>query len=102
MKVKITSQESNPLLKRKEVAFDVEHGEIGGTPPRFEVRKRLTSLLNTDLELVYVKRLETKTGTKVSVGEASVYDAIEQAQLVEPKHIIDRNASPEKLEEEGE
>jgi len=102
MKVKIASQESNPLLKRKEVAFEVEHGEIGGTPSRFEVRKRLTSLLNTDLKLVYVKRLETKTGTKVSVGEASVYDAIEQAQLVEPKHIIARNASPEKPVEEGE
>lgn len=102
MKVKIASQESNPLLKRKEVAFEVEHGEIGGTPSCFEVRKKLTSLLNKNLELVYVKRLETKTGTKVSVGESSVYNTIEQAQLVEPKHIIARNASPKKPEEEEE
>jgi len=102
MKVKVTSQGYNPLLKRKEVAFEVEHEETGGTPSRFEVRKRLASLLNEDLELVYVKRLETKTGTMVAVGEANVYGAIEQAQLVEPEHIIARNAPPQKPEEKGE
>ncbi len=102
MKVKVTSQGYNPLLKRKEVAFEVEHEETGGTPSRFEVRKRLASLLNEDLELVYVKRLETKTGTMVAVGEANVYDTIEQAQLVEPEHIIARNAPPQKPEEKGE
>lgn len=101
MKVKITSQGYNPLLKRKEVAFEVEHEETGGTPSRFEVRKRLASLLNKDLELVYVKRLETKTGTMIAVGEANVYGAIEQAQLVEPEHIIARNAPPEKPEKKG-
>jgi len=102
MKVKITSQGYNPLLKRKEVAFEVEHEETGGTPSRFEVRKKLASLLNEDLELVYVKRLETKTGITVAVGEANVYDAIEQAQLVEPQHIIARNAPPQKPEEKEE
>ncbi len=101
MKVKIASQGYNPLLKRKEVAFEVEHGETGGTPSRFEVRKRLASLLNEDLELVYVKKLETKTGTMVAVGEANVYGAIEQAQLAEPEHIIARNAPPVKPEEKG-
>jgi len=102
MKVKITSQGYNPLLKRKEVAFEVEHEETGGTPSRFEVRKKLASLLNENLELVYVKRLETKTGITVAVGEANVYDAIEQAQLVEPQHIIARNAPPQKPEEKEE
>lgn len=102
MKVKIASQGYNPLLKRKEVAFEVEHEETGGTPSRFEVRKRLASLLNEDVELVYVKKLETKTGTMIAVGEANVYDAIEQAQLVEPQHIIARNAPPKKPEEKEE
>ena len=102
MKVKIASQGYNPLLKRKEVTFEVEHEETGGTPSRFEVRKRLASLLNEDLELVYVKKLETKTGTIVAVGEANVYGAIEQAQLVEPEHIIARNAPPQKPEEKEE
>jgi len=102
MKVKITSQAYNPLLKRKEVAFEVEHEGTGGTPLRFEVRKTLASLLNENLELVYVKRLETKTGMTVAIGEANVYDTIEQARLVEPQYIIARNAPPQKPEEKEE
>ena len=99
MKVKIVSKEYNPLLKRKEVAFKVEHAETGGTPPRFEVRKKLASLLKKDLELVYVEKMETKTGTMTAVGEANAYDSIEQAKLVEPKHIVTRNVLPKQPEE---
>ena len=99
MKLKIISKEQNPLMKRKEVTFRIEHEQAGGTPTRVEVRKQLATLLKTDLELVYVKHLETKTGIMVAVGEANVYDSIEQAKLMEPKHIIARNATPEKPEE---
>lgn len=99
MKVKIVSQEHNPLLKRKEIVFEVEHEETGGTPSRFSVRKELASKLKNDLELVYVKELKTKTGTLTAVGEANAYDSIEQAKLLEPKYIIARNAPPEKPEE---
>jgi small subunit ribosomal protein S24e len=100
MNVRITSEEYNPLLKRKEVAFEVEHKETGGTPSRLEVRKSLATLLKSDLELVYVKKMETKTGTMIAVGEANAYDSIEQAKLVEPKHIIARNTPPEKQEKQ--
>ena len=99
MKVKIASEEYNPLLKRREVTFEVEHTETKGTPPRLEVRKRLATLLKTDLELVYVKRVETKRGTMIAVGEANAYDSIEQAKLVEPEHIVARNMPPEIKEE---
>ncbi len=98
MKLKIVSKEQNPLMKRKEVTFSVEHAQTGGTPTRVEVRKQLAKLLKTDLDLVYVKQLETKTGTMVAIGEANAYDSVEQAKLVEPKHIIARNAIPEKPE----
>jgi len=99
MKVKIISEEYNPLLKRKEVAFQVEHSETGGTPLRLEVRKELASLLKTDLERVYIKKMETKTGTMTTVGEANAYDSIEQAKLVEPEHIVTRNMPPKQPEE---
>ena len=102
MKVRITSEEYNPLLKRKEVAFEVEHGETGGTPSRFEVRKQLAVSLKIDPELVYVKKMKTKTGTMIAVGEANAYDSIEQAKLVEPEHIIARNTPPEKQEKPKE
>ena len=99
MKVKIISKEYHPLLKRKEVTFKVEHTETGGTPSRFEVRKQLATLLKTDLELVYVKKMETKRGTMTAVGEANAYDSVEQVKLVESKHIVARNVPPKQPEE---
>ena len=102
MKVKIVSKKHNPLLKRKEIIFEVEHADTGGTPPRFEVRKKLASKLKTKLDLVYVRKVETKTGTMIAMGEANAYDSIEQAKLLEPKHIVARNAPPEKAEKKEE
>ena len=99
MKIKITSKEQNPLLKRREITFEVEHKETGGTPSRLEVRKELASKLKKDVELVYVKRMETRTGTMTVVGKATAYDSAEQAKLVEPEHIIIRNTPQEKPEE---
>jgi small subunit ribosomal protein S24e len=99
MNVNIISKKQNPLLKRKEVTFRVDHAQTGGTPTRGEVRKQLAALLKEKRELVYVKTLQTKTGTMVAVGEANVYDSIEQAMLLEPKHIIARNTLPQKPEE---
>jgi ribosomal protein S24E len=98
MNVKITSKEYNPLLKRREVTFKVEHKETGGTPHRFEVRKKLATLLKKDIELVYVKKIETKTGTMTAIGKANAYDSVEQAKMVEPKHIVARNLPPKKSE----
>ena len=95
MKLKIISRKNNPLMKRKEVTFSVYHTQIGGTPTRIEVKKQLAKLLNKELELVYLKGLVTKTGTMVAFGNANAYDSVEQARLVEPKHIIARNVIPE-------
>jgi ribosomal protein S24E len=102
MKLKIVSKEQNPLMKRNEVIFSIEHAQTGGTPTRVEVRKQLATLLKTDLDLVYVKQLETKTGTMVTIGEANAYDSVEQAKLVEPEHIIARNTIPEEKPEEAQ
>ena len=98
MKVNIISKENNPLLKRRELIFSIEHAQIGGTPTRADVSKQIASLLKIKPELVYVKNVETKRGTMVAKGEANVYDSIEQAKLVEPKHIIARNVLPGKPE----
>ena len=94
MKVKIASQKRNLLLNRTEIVFEVEHPRAG-TPRRSEVRKRLAEVVNTDLKLLYIKKMVTRTGTMTAVGEANVYDSLEQARLVEPKHILARNAPPE-------
>jgi len=99
MKIKITSQEHNPLLKREDIVFEVDHEEMKGTPSRLEVRKELASKLKKEPELVYVRRIETRTGTMTAVGEATAYNSKEQAAFVEPEHITIRNTPQEKPEE---
>ena len=101
MEIKILAENENPMLKRKEVTFQVEHDQTGSTPPRLEVKNALAKLLKKDANLVFIKKLETKTGTHVAVGLANVYDSMEQAKLIEPEYIIKRNMTPEKPKEEG-
>jgi len=100
MEIKVISEKENPLLKRKEVYFQVEHSQTGNTPPRLEVRKAVATALKKDADLVFVKKIETKTGTHTAVGLANVYDSVEQAKLIEPKYIVKRNVPPEKPKEE--
>ena len=99
MKINIISKEQNPLTKRKEIMFRVEHAQNGGTPSRVEVSTKLAKILKKNLELIYIKKIKTKTGTTVSFGKANIYDTIEQAQSLEPRHIISRSAQSKKSEE---
>jgi len=99
MKVKILSETENPLLKRKEVVFQVEHDQTGGTPPRLEVRQAVSNALKKEVDLVFIKKMETKTGMHTAVGVANVYDFPEQARLIEPEYVIRRNVPSEKPEE---
>jgi small subunit ribosomal protein S24e len=101
MEVKILSENENPLLKRREVIFQVKHDQTGSTPSRLEVKNAIAKILKTNVNLVFIKKLETKTGTRKSVGLANVYDSLEHAKLIEPEYIVKRNMPPEKPKEEG-
>jgi small subunit ribosomal protein S24e len=100
MEVKIISEKSNPLLGRKEVQFHVKHDQTGSTPPRLEIKKAIATALKTDANLVFVKRVETKTGRHIATGIVNVYDSVEKARLIEPGYIIKRNTPLEKPKEE--
>jgi len=102
MEVKIVSTKGNPLLKRKEVDFRVEHGPKGKTPTRLEVKKAVAAELKTSEEMIFVKRMQTMTGTNTAVGIANVYETVEQAKFIEPKYIRKRNSPPEAPKEEAE
>ncbi len=102
MEIKIVLEKENPLLKRKEVYFQIEHNQTGSTPPRLEIRKAVATLLKKDLDLVFVKKIETKTGTHIAVGTANVYDSVEHAKLIEPEYVIKRNTPPEEDKEKEE
>ncbi len=102
LEITIVSKKHNPLLKRTEVVFEVDHSGEGETSPRLEIRNKIANKLKAKSNLVFVEKVETKTGTMTSVGEANAYETPEQAKLVEREHIIARNAPPEKPAEEAE
>lgn len=98
LRIKILSNKRNDLLKRNEVIFTLSH-EGGPTPSRMEARRELANALHIDDDKVYIRKMETITGTTITMGEAHIYDLPVQAKMLEPKHIIIRN-TPQKKEGE--
>jgi ribosomal protein S24E len=101
MQIKIDSSKNNPILKRKEVDFTIIQGPKEKTPPRLEVKKALAIEMKIGEDVVFVKRMHTKTGTNITIGVANVYQTVAQAKLVEPEYIRKRNSPPEKPKEEA-
>ncbi len=102
MEVKIVSKKDNPLLKRKELEFRIEHGPQGKTPGRLDVKRSLAAELQVKEDLVFVKKMKTLTGTGTTVGVATAYDSASQADLIEPEYILKRNVPPKPKEEAKE
>jgi ribosomal protein S24E len=80
------------------VTFEIQEPS---TPSRSEVRREIAVLLKADIDRVWVRYIETRSGTNTTVGLAHVYDDAAKAFEVEPEHIINRNQQPSKQEEEG-
>jgi len=101
MEIKILSQNDNPLLKRKEIRFDVAH-VASATPTRLEIRRAVADALKANVDLLFVKKFETRPGMHTAAGVANLYDSADQAKLIEPEYIIKRNVPPApKPAEEG-
>jgi len=101
LEIKVVSEKENPLLRRKEVKFQIEHSKSGNTPPRFEVKSAVAAKLKVKPDMVFVKRLGTRTGTQTAAGLANIYNSVESAHLFEPQYILKRNSPPELKDEEG-
>jgi small subunit ribosomal protein S24e len=98
MDVQIVSKKENPLLKRKEIQFTIVHTQ-GKTPARSEIKWSIASGLQVSDKLVFIKKMNTLTGTNTTVGEATAYETEAQAKLIEQPYIIKRNSPPEQKQE---
>ena len=99
MSINILSENESPLLKRKEISFEIEHEKMS-TPSRFEIRKKIAAQFNVPLETTYIESLKSKFGLPKTIGIARIYESEERAKLIEPEHIIKRNQ--EKKEKKAE
>lgn len=94
MEFKVTHEDYNALLKRKEISAEVDHDKAG-TPSRAEIRKAVASKYGAKVETVYVIDVQTKTGTQGAVCEVQVYDDQEAAQKTVPRYVQTRHLPPE-------
>ncbi len=97
MKIKVNEKNTNKLLDRLEVHFEIE--AENETPKRLEVKSKLAAMINYDENLVIIKGIHQETGTRISKGIAHAYKSVENLKRVEPAHMIKRN-SPKAPKEE--
>jgi len=100
MEIKFVSVKKNPLLNRKEVDFLIEQYSKT-TPSRLEIKRKIAAELKSPEETVFVKKMQTLTGSNITVGIANIYENIKHADLIESKHIKKRNIIKEKKKEEA-
>ncbi|HEV2450098.1 MAG TPA: hypothetical protein VGU43_06815 [Thermoplasmata archaeon] len=95
MDVRVVEQRPNPLLKRIEVQFEVDHAGAS-TPRRADVVGELAKQLKVPKERLVVESMHARFGLAQSRGEALVYTNIESRDRVTREHILIRNGLKEK------
>ncbi|UWG48889.1 Ribosomal protein S24E [Halanaeroarchaeum sp. HSR-CO] len=89
MEIDILEQETNSMLHRTDVTFEVVHEDA--SPSRLSVRDSLAAKLDKDSEEVVVAKLDTKFGMRKTVGYAKVYESAADAADVEQEYMLERN-----------
>jgi len=90
MKIEITNQKENPLQKRTEVYFNIDHvGET--TPGRNAVAEDIAKKMKSKRDCVVIDSIESVYGIGKSKGYAKVYDSKESAMSFENKYLLKRN-----------
>lgn len=91
MEIKKISEYYNPIFKRKESSFFIDHTSQS-SPKLHEVRKNLAEKYNVNENILYVIKMDTRTGTNQTHVNIEIYDSSEIAEKVVPKHIQMRNS----------
>jgi ribosomal protein S24E len=89
VKLKILNQSYNPLLQRRELNVEVEHG-AEGTPSRASIRKLISAQLGVEEKKVYIVNVKTLTGTNKSMCRIECYDDVSTGERIVPEHLRNR------------
>ena len=96
MEIKVVEERTNPLLKRRELRFEVAHA-TAATPTRDTVRTELAKEVHAAKDRVIIERMRPRFGTAVTRGEANVYETADAAKSITREHILVRNGLKEKV-----
>jgi small subunit ribosomal protein S24e len=81
MKLKITKQKENPVLKRTEIEAELVF--TGATPSKDAVSKEIASQMKASADVIDIKEIKSKFG--LQFGKVTVYvykDAASKAEMV--------------------
>lgn len=99
MEINIIEETENKLLNRKEIHFECSYlGEA--TPPILDVKNKLVAQLDVDKTLLVVDKLKPSFGEGKAKGYAKIYESEEDLNTIEPEHVLNKNKTPTKKEEE--
>ncbi|AFV23183.1 30S ribosomal protein S24e [Methanolobus psychrophilus R15] len=93
MDIKITKDNTNALLNRREMNFSVTYE--GPTPARSIVRGKIAAMLNVPLDLVVVHKMGNEFGRQALEAYVKIYETEERMKQIENKYILERNTVPE-------
>lgn len=96
MEIKVLEEKANPLLKRREFAFEISH-PTAGSPKREEVRTEFAKVAKAPKDRVIIERMHARYGTATTRGEAMVYETADAAKEIVREHILVRNGLREKV-----
>jgi hypothetical protein len=99
MDVKKSSEKNNPLLKRKEITFFLDH-DSQGTPQLFEVKTAIASMYGVSDDLVYVLRepieLSGKPKSTIHLGRpAHYFPSIFDFEIYRSEEVAAKRMHPE-------
>lgn len=101
MKMEITENKQNPLCRRSEVYFTIDHvGEP--TPGRNAVAEEVAKQTKSKRDCVVVASVESVYGTGKSKGYAKVYESKQAALELERDYQLKRNGIEAPKAETGE
>lgn len=89
MKVKITSQTRNELLKRVEVFAEITNEDA--TPKRSVVQEKIAILADGTPELTVIDTINTQFGSGNGTVKAFLYDTEKDKVDASPKYVVEKN-----------
>jgi small subunit ribosomal protein S24e len=97
MEISILEEKANPLMKRRELSFEIAH-PTAATPKRDEVRGELAKVVKAPKDRVVIERMGARYGTATTRGHAMIYESADAAKSIAREHILVRNGLKEKAE----
>lgn len=94
MSLSISDDKQNPLVRRREIVFHVEHPG-SPTPTAFSLRERMAALLGSKPEATFIISLEGLAGLQRARGVCHIYSSPDDGRMLEPEHTLRLNMKPD-------